>query len=344
MHHAPADKRRHRTDVLDLVGGHGEVVAVEHHEIGEQARPDGAEVVLLEHQQRVAAGGRDQGLFARQGLPLDELAVQGPARDRPPQRDERVDLGRLGAVGAQAEGDAAVLNRPQRRHVVTGVAERLEHRPTVDHHHIGAQYEIHAQLSDPLQLVCRDVVRMGDGPAQWPHGLDGVDLGDEIQDAVDGFGLGGVGLHRPAAPGGGDEDLAGPADVVRARFGGPQRAVPVKRRIPDLPDGHQIHERVPLKGPGALDLRDQRPCVLRCSWHAAAQGVKDAYRQPSVGGDLAQPRVALSADPDAGGIIDRRQPDAVEVAVGGDDGLHLLVARDGGEALQRQLDHGEAAI
>src|SRR5215468_2445880 len=58
-----ADHGHERLDVLDLVGGHREVVAVEHQQVGIFARRERAEIALLEHDQRVRARVRDQRFF-----------------------------------------------------------------------------------------------------------------------------------------------------------------------------------------------------------------------------------------------------------------------------------------
>ena len=50
----PADHRQQRLDVLDLIRGNGEVVAIEHDEIRELARLDRAEVAFLEDEERIA--------------------------------------------------------------------------------------------------------------------------------------------------------------------------------------------------------------------------------------------------------------------------------------------------
>ena len=57
-----------------------------------------------------------------------------------------------------------------------------------------------------------------------------------------------VSLHRPAAPGTGEQDLSRPVDILLARlhrFGGP---VPVEGRVVDLPHRDQVHEVIALKG------------------------------------------------------------------------------------------------
>src|SRR5580693_2473213 len=79
-----ADHGRDRRDVPDLVGWDGEVVAVEHEQIGEQARPDRAEAVFAEHQVRVAPRVRDEGLLTGERLVEDSLTAKGLAGHRPP--------------------------------------------------------------------------------------------------------------------------------------------------------------------------------------------------------------------------------------------------------------------
>ncbi len=51
--------------ILDLVGRHREIVAVEHQKIGVFAGRQRAEIAFLEQEQRVRAGVRDQRLLAR---------------------------------------------------------------------------------------------------------------------------------------------------------------------------------------------------------------------------------------------------------------------------------------
>ena len=70
VHDAAADHGHHRLDVLDLIGGHREVIAVEDDEIGELARLDRAEIVLLEDEIGTAARVRDQRILAADGLRL----------------------------------------------------------------------------------------------------------------------------------------------------------------------------------------------------------------------------------------------------------------------------------
>ncbi len=118
----------------------------------------------------------------------------------------------------------------------------------------------------------------------------------------------------------------------------------MERREPDFSDRNQVDESVALEGSCALDLLDELPRVLRCPRRAAAQCMENAHRQPSVLGNLAQSGVALPPNPDARGIVDGRQPDAVEILERSHDRLGLLLARDLGKPLERELDHGEAAI
>ena len=65
---SPADHRHDRLDVLDLIGRDREVVAIEHHQVGELARLDRSQVVLLEHEVRILAGVRDQRVLAADRL------------------------------------------------------------------------------------------------------------------------------------------------------------------------------------------------------------------------------------------------------------------------------------
>src|SRR5262245_10588807 len=85
VHDLAADHRHQRLDVLDLIGWDGEIVAVEHQEIGIFAVRERAEVTLLEQEAGVRARVRDQGFLACDGLPIDlapadHLAGHGEAQ------------------------------------------------------------------------------------------------------------------------------------------------------------------------------------------------------------------------------------------------------------------------
>src|ERR1051325_5794960 len=126
--HLAADPRLHRLDVLDLIGRYGQVIAIEDDEIRELARRDRSEVVLAHQEERVAARVRDEPFFTRDRLMVDDLAAHHLAGHREPQRIERVVLVHLVGVGVEAPQDAAVLNHPQRRHVVGAIAVRAVER------------------------------------------------------------------------------------------------------------------------------------------------------------------------------------------------------------------------
>src|SRR5262245_44153936 len=77
-----ADHRHHRLNILDLIGGYGEVIAVQHHEIGELARGDGAEIVFLENEIGVVARMRDERVLARDRLFVHDIAADHLAGHR----------------------------------------------------------------------------------------------------------------------------------------------------------------------------------------------------------------------------------------------------------------------
>ena len=67
-HDPTSDHRHHRLDVLDLIRGDREVVAVHHDEIGQASCLDRTEVVLLEDEERVPSRVRDEGILATDRL------------------------------------------------------------------------------------------------------------------------------------------------------------------------------------------------------------------------------------------------------------------------------------
>src|SRR5262249_42253888 len=95
-----------RLDVLDLVGGHREIVAVQDEQVGILAGRERAEIAFLEHDERVRARVRDQRLFTRNGLPVDLAAADHLAGDGEAQGVERVRRRHRGGVGAEAPVDA----------------------------------------------------------------------------------------------------------------------------------------------------------------------------------------------------------------------------------------------
>src|SRR6266496_1454510 len=132
VHDLPAHHRHHRLDVLDLVGGHFQVIAIEHAEVRVLARLDRAEIALLENEVRVAARVRDQRFLAR-----DRLAVHLAPADHAPghgetQGVERVRSRHGGRVRPQAPHDAAILHAPERRHVPGALAVHLVHERALD--------------------------------------------------------------------------------------------------------------------------------------------------------------------------------------------------------------------
>src|SRR5688572_11335707 len=63
--HLAAHHRQHRLDLLDLIGGDRQVIAIDDHEVGEPPFLDRAEVVFTEEEERIAARVRNQRLFPR---------------------------------------------------------------------------------------------------------------------------------------------------------------------------------------------------------------------------------------------------------------------------------------
>ena len=64
MHDLAADHRQQRPDGLDLACGDGEVVAIEHQQVGVSARRERTEIALLEQEIGVRARMRDQRFLA----------------------------------------------------------------------------------------------------------------------------------------------------------------------------------------------------------------------------------------------------------------------------------------
>jgi hypothetical protein len=243
VHHPAADHRGDRGDVPDLVGGDGEVVAVEDQQVGEQARPDRAEVVLPEHQLGVAPRVRDEGLVPGERLVEGPLPAKGPAGHRPPQRDERVDLGRAGPVGAQAPAQPAVADQPQRGGRGPGGTDDA----------LAAELDGDAEPSRPLQVRGGDPLGVRHRPAQRADRVLPVHPLVGVEDQVKSPGGDRVGLDRPAAARRRPEDLAGGRDVVAGRAGRAGRVVPVEGRVVDLPHRDPVVPVIAVEGPGPPD-------------------------------------------------------------------------------------------
>ena len=133
-------------------------------------------------------------------------------------------------------------------------------------------------------------------------------------------------------------------DILVTRIDRVDGPVPVEGCVVNFPDRDQVHEVVALKGFRRFDLGDEILRILRRPRHAAAERVVDPQRQFPVRCDLPNPGIALAADADAGRIVDRGEPDAVEVPEGRLDRFDLSFRGNRREALQRILDHGKPAV
>ena len=114
--------------------------------------------------------------------------------------------------------------------------------------------------------------------------------------------------------------------------------------VVNLPDRDQVHEVITLKGLRRFDLGDEVLSVLRRPGHAAAKRMVDPQRQLPARRDLPNPGITLAANTDAGGIVDRGEPDAVEVQEGRLDRLDLRFRGNRRETLQGLLHHGKSAV
>src|SRR5882762_8623388 len=90
VHDLSAHHRHDRFDVLDLLCGHDEIVAVEHDQVRVFARLDRTEIAFLEDEARVAARVRDQRLRARDRLAIDLSPSDHAPGHREPEGVERV--------------------------------------------------------------------------------------------------------------------------------------------------------------------------------------------------------------------------------------------------------------
>src|SRR5256885_12902868 len=82
--------RHEGSDFPDLVGRHGEIVAVQDQEIGVLTAADRSEIRFLKYDVGVAAGMGNQRFLARDRLTIDMFSAEHLSRNCKPQRVERI--------------------------------------------------------------------------------------------------------------------------------------------------------------------------------------------------------------------------------------------------------------
>ena len=110
------DDGEDRADLLDLRVGHGEVVPVQHDQIGQLAGFDRADLVLHPQEPAVAAREQAERLLARDLLvAVDPVAERVDAGRREVDVQPRIERRDVDAVAVDAGLDAVIDDRPERR-------------------------------------------------------------------------------------------------------------------------------------------------------------------------------------------------------------------------------------
>src|SRR4030095_6635422 len=178
--------RHHRSDVLDLVSGNSQVVAIDHDEVRQLAWLNRSDVALLHDRERAPLRVSDEGMLAADRLPVDHGATDHLARNREVKRREGTILVHFEGVGPEAPGHAALLNRPERGHVVRAVAVHTVEDCT----HDGGAWlnrRVYAQLAHALQVRCRQLLAVNERPSEVPHRKLLVDPLDLVEESIEGI-------------------------------------------------------------------------------------------------------------------------------------------------------------
>ena len=309
VHDPPSHHRQDRLDVLDLIRGDREVVAVHHDEIGQASCLDRAEVVLLKYEERVPSRVRDEGILAADRLSKHLGAADHLAGDSPPQRSEGQDLIRAAAIAAEPPHDTAFLNGVERRHVERRVSEdalidaAVDDRPWVNG-------RVESQLPHAREMCRVELVHVRQHPAEILDGVVLVDCLDLVQEPADGVLEVRVHVQRQACLGDFRGDLPPQRELLRPRIRLAQEHRIVQRAVDALSKEDLIDVVVALKElhlpdawQGTVDLLGG--CAHADSVHAERADVELLLVGPS---PIERKELGL-----ASGDTERREPGAIQI-------------------------------